>query len=232
MNSIANILSEHTPPQIQHLPPQTNAADAGTELNASLPYGTSSEQKETNTDTGAALASPQIGDAKRIKELKTMVYAMKDQLDAMLRILSGEQAELSKVTHPDAKVLDTGEQIIEGVFNGYQMVGSDGKTYPVPPNYASKSKLVEGDLMKLTITNHGSFIYKQIGPIKRKRIVGELVAEDGSGQWSVLAEGKPYKILTASVTFYKGNPGDDVVILVPELDESDWGAVENIIHKT
>jgi len=28
-------------------------------------------------------------------------------------------------------------KVIEGVFDGQNMVGSDGKTYPVPANYAS-----------------------------------------------------------------------------------------------
>ena len=54
------------------------------------------------------------------------------------------------------------------------MVGSDGKNYPVPANYASKSKLVQGDILKLTIADDGAFLYKQIGPIPRKQVVGKL----------------------------------------------------------
>jgi len=63
-------------------------------------------------------------------------------------------------------------KVIEGVFDGQNMVGSDAKTYPVPANYASKSKLVQGDILKLTIAEDGAFLYKQIGPIPRKQIVG------------------------------------------------------------
>lgn len=33
--------------------------------------------------------------------------------------------------------------IIEGVFTGDAMLGSDGNTYPIPHNYASKSMLVQ-----------------------------------------------------------------------------------------
>ena len=47
---------------------------------------------------------------------------------------------------------------MEGVFDGQNMMGPDGKKYPVPANYASKSKLVEGDVLKLTISDDGSFI--------------------------------------------------------------------------
>src|SRR3989338_6572507 len=45
----------------------------------------------------------------------------------------------------------TAGRTVEGIFDGQNMVDSHGQTYPVPANYASKSKLVEGDGMKLTI---------------------------------------------------------------------------------
>ena len=57
-----------------------------------------------------------------------------------------------------------GERVIEGVFDGQNMQGNDGEEYPIPPNYASKSKLVEGDVLKLTIETEGSLMYKQISP--------------------------------------------------------------------
>lgn len=119
---------------------------------------------------------------------------------------------------------------IEGVFDGQHMVAQDGQTYNVPPNYASKSKLVEGDMMKLTITSNGSQRYKQIGPTKRMRMKGALMQDPSTNQWQVMAGGKLYNILTASVTFHKGKPGDDVTILVPESGVSSWGAVEHIVH--
>lgn len=164
-----------------------------------------------------------------IAELKKTVYQLKDQLETVIRALNQHYPSQEKIQNPDIEILDSGEQVIEGVFNGQDMVGSDGKEYPVPANYASKSKLVEGDMMKLTITKNGSFIYKQIGPIEKKRLIGELVS-DGA-QFSALADGKTYKLLTASVTFFKGKPGDEAVILVPQDSKSDWAAVENIIHK-
>ena len=164
-----------------------------------------------------------------IAELKQTVHELKDQLEAVVRALNQNYPSAEKLANPDIAVLDSGEKIIEGVFSGLNMVGSDGKEYPVPANYASKSKLVEGDLMKLTITKNGSFIYKQIGPIERKRLIGELVSS--GNQFSVFADGQTYKLLTASVTFFKGQPGDEVVILVPKDGTSDWAAVENIIHK-
>ncbi len=172
-----------------------------------------------------------------IPELKKRLYTLKDELSSIIRMLEGapEKIALSGSaprTSPiegSQTITASGEQIIEGVFTGEKMRGPDGHEYAVPPNYASKSKLVEGDRMKLTITNYGKFIYKQIGPIERKRIIGVLHFDEASQMWSVLHEGKTYKILTASATFYHGKPGDHVVILVPKDMPCSWGAVENII---
>ncbi len=120
-------------------------------------------------------------------------------------------------------------QIIEGVFNGQNMVGADGKVYTVPANYASKSKLVEGDILKLTIKPDGTFIYKQIGPVERKRMVGTLVIDQTTGDYTVLVSGRAYRVILAAITYFKGAAGDEVVILTPEDGESVWAAVENLI---
>ena len=120
-------------------------------------------------------------------------------------------------------------RVIEGIFDGQNMVDGGGQTYPVPANYASKSKLVEGDGMKLTITDEGKFIYKQIAPIQRRTVLGLLIQEDG--QYKVLAEGKAFRVLLASVTFYRAEVGDQVTILLPHEGEAQWGAVEAVIPK-
>lgn len=124
---------------------------------------------------------------------------------------------------------DTGnERIIEGVFNGEQMVSGDGVEYNVPSNYASKSKLVEGDILKLTITRDGSFLYKQIGPVERKQLVADL-AQAETGEWYAMLNKDRWKLLTASVTYFQGQAGDEVVVLIPKEGKSQWAAVENII---
>lgn len=120
-------------------------------------------------------------------------------------------------------------KVIEGIFDGQNMIGHDGKTYSVPANYASKSKLVEGDTLKLTIANDGSFIYKQIGPVDRRRAVGKLIRDEVSDEFVVDVDGHRYKVLRASITYFKADEGDEVVILMPKNSESTWVAVENII---
>jgi len=131
----------------------------------------------------------------------------------------------------DVTAADDGSVIIEGVFDGQHMVGPDGKLYSVPANYSSKSKLVEGDMLKLTIQPDGGFVYKQINPTTRQRLVGVLAKDPTTGNWQALAGGHVYSLLTASVSYFKGYPGDAVVVLVPKDAQATWGAVENIIHE-
>lgn len=121
-------------------------------------------------------------------------------------------------------------RIIEGVFDGQNMVDKKGTVYPVPANYASKSKLIPGDVLKLTVTEEGKFLYKQIGPVERKTIIGPLVYNDG--QYQVLADSRAYNVLLASVTYFRAAVGDEVTLIIPMDDKaSDWGAIEAVLPK-
>lgn len=147
----------------------------------------------------------------------------------LLREMMGGTIDTSDITKKAQSLNVTeGGKIIEGVFDGQNMIGPDGKQYPVPANYASKSKLVEGDVLKLTIADDGSFIYKQIGPVERRKVLGVLVADE-KGEYRVVAEGKPFKVLLASLTYFKAEAGDQVTIVLPEGKDAEWGAVENVI---
>ena len=175
---------------------------------------------------------------QKLSDLKEMLSSMERTLFAARQLiseLSGEEPLQSSSSFMSARsaggitrASDEGK-IIEGVFNGEGMTDSEGKEYPVPANYASKSKIVVGDKMKLTITHDGKFVYKQIGPINRVNILGPLTCEDG--QYKVLSGGKEYKILTASITFHKANIGDEISILVPEGVDVEWGALDSVIPK-
>lgn len=152
----------------------------------------------------------------------------------MLREMMGgpaSKANLSQLAEKASSFsVSEGGKIIEGVFDGQNMIGPDKKQYPVPANYASKSKLVEGDVLKLTIAEDGSFIYKQIGPVERKKMLGMLTVDE-KGDFRVLAEGKPYKVLLASLTYFKAEAGDEVTVVVPVDQAAEWAAVENVIKK-
>ncbi|MCX6796333.1 MAG: hypothetical protein NTW06_02425 [Candidatus Falkowbacteria bacterium] len=201
-------------------------------------------KEEADSQPAESSAEENIIIAKaKIILIKKLITNIKENNDQLLQLLSAfiskEEEERISIAQVSDEKFDSasgeenviGGRIIEGVFDGENMIGPDGKQYSIPANYASKSKLVEGDIMKLTITSNGTFIYKQIGPIERIRLVGEL-EQSTSGNYIVKIESKHWKVLTASVTYYKGQAGDEVVILVPKNGESNWAAVENIVRKT
>ena len=167
-----------------------------------------------------ALVKQRLDEAER--NIQYVQQALDGEESAILRT-SPDDSD-GKVPHEES------ERIIEGVFDGQNMQGNDGEEYPVPPNYASKSKLAEGDVLKLTIGPDGSFVYKQIGPVDRRREVGELTVDE-YGNFTVQAADRTYKVLLASVTFYKAEPGDQVTVILPKNAEAEWGAVEHVIHK-
>lgn len=160
---------------------------------------------------------------KQIKRLRALIVEAETSLAAAKELL------LSLLGDDPKAMASTKEEnigkVIEGVFDGQNMVGSDSKTYPVPANYASKSKLVQGDILKLTIAEDGTFLYKQIGPIPRKQLVGSLELVDG--HYFVKTGETQYRVLLASVTYFKAKPGDQVSVNVPSEDlNAEWAALE------
>lgn len=193
-------------------------------------------EKDLGTDSGSPV--------HKIKIIRKALKSIEQNITNIIRLLDEEEGasatNAKDITRSVAPLLHDEElsgvkavdgRVIEGVFNGKEMVGSDGKSYAVPPNYASKSKLVEGDLLKLTITPKGSFIYKQIGPIERSRVVATLGFDPTNGEYYAATDDRKWNVLKASVTYFKGDPGDEVVVLVPKSAPSRWAAVENIIRQ-
>lgn len=163
---------------------------------------------------------------KQVKRLRALLQEAETNLSAAKELLISVIGDDGHVMTPRGSQEDVTGKVIEGVFDGQIMMGPDGKNYPVPANYASKSKLVEGDNLKLTIADDGGFVYKQIGPIARRQIIGTLVQHDGA--YYVEANGREYRILLASVTFFHLTINDQVTIIIPE-DNPDavWAAVES-----
>lgn len=173
----------------------------------------------------------------RLSIARKLLAQMKQEIQS-IEMLLAEDADVGDIDSlvvkkeiQDGEYISPASQqrIVEGVFDGQNMVGSDGKQYFVPPNYASKSKLVEGDMLKLTIQPDGTFLFKQIGPIERERTLGTLIRDELTQDFKVFADGKKYNVLQASVSYYKGDEGDQIVILIPKSAPSKWAAVENVI---
>lgn len=195
---------------------------------------------EPEPESAGAEAPAGQGDTRVDLSLK-ILRQMHESMGHVIEMLEGGQeqglAELAGLVtskNQFAKKVEevSGVRVLEGVFDGQAMIGPDGQSYTVPPNYASKSRLVEGDVMKLTIRPDGTFVYKQIGPVERVRLVGNLAYDNALNGYVILnEEGRQYRILTASVTYFKGEPGDEVIAFMPKSGKCVWAAVENIIKK-
>ncbi len=167
--------------------------------------------------------------SRKIQSLREMINSAEKTIQsakAMLLQLEGKK-KLGRKRKVEGEIEGA---IVQGMFDGHTMVGNDGKQYPVPANYASKSKLVEGDLLKLTITPDGSFIYKQICPAQRRHAIG-IASQDERGNYHIIADGKPYRILLASATYFRVEPGDEVAIIIPRDIESSWAAIDSVLQK-
>ena len=122
--------------------------------------------------------------------------------------------------------------VVEGYFDGESMVGDNSKTYPVPPNYASKTQLVVGDRMKWILTPSRE-IFKLIKPVQRERIVGTFGIDGDVYMAVVPGIDSPVRILKASATFAMKNlglnVGDKVALVIPKEGTPSWGALSSVV---
>lgn len=174
---------------------------------------------------------------KRIQAIRDFIdtaeKSLKNAKKLLKEILEEEHIDFSAELELDTKGLskyDSGDnKIIEGVFTGEDMLWADKNHYPVPVNYASKSKLVQGDRMKLTIDGSGKMMYKQIKQIERESKIWLLT--QNNGKYQIISDGVSYDVLTAAVTHFKADIGDTVTILIPAGKEATFGAIEAVMPK-
>lgn len=119
---------------------------------------------------------------------------------------------------------------ILGTFDGQNMVGEDNEIYPIPSNYASKSRLVEGDTLKLYVYKDGALIYKQINLAPRVRFIGVVIESPGS----IPIIRNPdtdtdYHVLYSSILFFKLRHGDKVAVL--SSSDGKWAAVDTVVQR-
>ena len=77
---------------------------------------------------------------KQIKRLRSLLGEAETNLSAAKELLISILGDGDAISAPRETVVSSPEgKIIEGIFDGQIMIGQDGKNYPVPANYASKS---------------------------------------------------------------------------------------------
>jgi hypothetical protein len=198
-------------------------------------------EDEDEDDSEEEIESEEVDDdvvlsKNKIVLAKKLLENIRDNNEKLIALFGGLLSEEDESRISIAEISDgvfsgseEADNVIEGVFDGQNMIGPDGKEYSVPANYASKSKLVEGDMLKLTITDRGTFVYKQTKPVERRRVMTRL-EKDEEGNYFAIGDNKKWRVITASITYFKGAPGDKAVILVSKTGDSQWAAVENVIR--
>lgn len=174
-------------------------------------------------------------DTKKIIAIKDFIVSAEKSIQSAKKILATlvDSKELKKDLDFDTWWLaayDSWEdKIVEWVFTGEAMLGSDNNIYPVPQNYASKSHLVQWSKLKAIIKPDGKILYKIIEEIEQETKVGLLTKVQD--KYQVIADGKTYNVLLAAVTYLKAEVWDNVSIKVPKWKEATYAAIESIIPK-
>ena len=141
--------------------------------------------------------------------------------------------ELEKIAQNLANYEEDKEvKVIEWIFDWYFMIWSDGKKYPVPLNYASKSKLIPGDVLKLRIMPDWKLVYKLISPAPRKYVKATLSKWDDWKYIAITDDWKSYYLNLAAVTYFKWKPWDELSIIVNAEWKGDFAAIEALIPQS
>lgn len=175
--------------------------------------------RKTNQDASLRALSELINTAER------SLHHAKNLMSQVL----GKKASEEEVHFPEGlHAYKHGKsKVIEGIFNGKDMLGTDKKVYPVPANYASKSKIVEGSKLKATIKADGSFQYKIIDEIDFDMMTGTLI-KDGD-RFVVITQGGIYQVIPASVTYLQAKIGDRVSIRVPQGIKATYATIDALV---
>lgn len=179
-----------------------------------------------NMTTLLELIEHMESDLKKIKAIAAKLQSGRSSLKSA-KDGAIQQAASAIVSTPEDE--DPNVKVVEGIFDGYFMIGSDMKKYPVPMNYSSKSKLIQWDQLKLRIMSDGSLKYKVTKPADRKFVKAVIVKHE-DGRFQAMDDAKKlYNLNQAAVTFFAGEAGNEASIIVPLDDKADYAAIEAIV---
>lgn len=177
-----------------------------------------------------------MSDENKIKALRDLINSAQSSINSAKKILNwllDEDkddildfiSETSWLSEYESEWL----HIVEWVFTGEWMLGTDGNMYPVPQNYASKSLLVQGSKLKATIDSSWRIKYKIISEIPFSTSLW-IITKNGE-KYQIVTDTKSYNVLVAAITFHKCTIGDTVSIRVPEWKDATYAVIESIIPK-
>ena len=172
-------------------------------------------------------------DEQKIKALRDLIHSAQNSIHSAKKILNSllweEDADMDLDTSGLMSYNSWDDHIVEWVFTGESMLGSDGNMYPVPQNYASKSLLVQWSKLKALINPNGKIVYKIIGEIPFESRIG-IITKNGE-KYQITTDSKAYSVLLAAITFHHCSVGDTVSIRIPEWKDATYAVIETVIPK-
>lgn len=173
-------------------------------------------------------------DEQKIKALRDLIHSAQNSIQSAKKLLNSmlgedDEGEIDLDTAGLSTYSSGEDRIVEWVFTGESMLGSDGNMYPVPQNYASKSLLVQWSKLKAIINPNGKIVYKIIGEIPFESKVW-IITKNGE-KYQITTDTKAYNVLLAAITFHHCSVGDTVSIRIPEWKDATYAVIESVIPK-
>lgn len=187
------------------------------------------KQKSTTLNSVVQLLSNVETDLKRAKLIIEQIVAAGG---GDIEVDSSKIADLeSAASKLGATTTEWDITVVEWVYDGYFMIWSDTKKYPVPMNYSSKTKLIPGDVLKLRLMPDGKLIYKLIWQANRTYVRATLSKSDENKYTAITDDGEIYFLNQAAVTYFKGTTGDELSIIINADGVGNFAAIEALIPK-
>ncbi len=158
---------------------------------------------------------------KKYENIKNLLQSAMNQVEKVKNAVESLEQEERKAHYQSIPGT-------EGVFDGQYLIAQDGRKTEVPANYAAKSKLVYGDILKV-FTDSGKQIFKQIDRVDRRKIEGVLAKKEG--KWYLLSDSGSYRISDASAEFNKAELNDRACALIPEQNSKVPFASLDVVFK-
>lgn len=161
--------------------------------------------------------------AKKFDNIKKLLRSAQFQLEHVANVIE-------MMEHDEKKAYYQGVPGTEGTFDGQYLVAPDGRKTEVPGNYAAKSRLVCGDVLKV-FNDNGKQVFKQIDKVERKKIEGILTKKEG--KWYILADTGSYKVLDVAAEFNQAQLNDKVCAFIPLNNlNSSFAALDKVYKDT
>lgn len=153
-----------------------------------------------------------------LKKAQKIIMRMQRDFNSLNRIIEN-------MDKPDVKDIPG----IDGTFDGNNLIAEDGEKYEVPGNYAAKSRLVFGDVLK-RVEVDGKVLFKLVDKVRRKKVEGILSKKEGS--WYFLSDSGSYRISDVAAEFNKAEINDEAVAIIPEENLSaPYAALDRILKE-